>query len=126
MPSPEWLHGVLAKKAWQLFRDEHYSQAGFEAMVEVEKALRAKTLAPPGLSGQKLTARAWGKRSSLCLEVRNSLGDLNPVHLGDFFRSTLCLYRNPLAHEMPALDAGTAYRLLVLASELLYLERLTK
>lgn len=115
----ELLHRRITENCSRLYQDGHFPQAAFEAMKQVELALRDITVAPKRFFGQRLIKRAFKEGRGIKLVV--PLAPENQDHALSLFEGAFGYYRNYTAHEGEKIDKQLCARILVLASELLYL-----
>lgn len=113
----ELLHRRIADNCGRLYRDGYFPQAAFEAMKQVELALREKTVAPKNLFGRRLIKRAFKEGRGIKLTV--SLGTEYQEHALNLFEGAFGYYRNYAAHDGEKIDKQICARILVVGSELL-------
>lgn len=113
----ELIHPRIIDSCSGLYRDGHYPQAAFEAMKQVELALKEISLAPRGVYGQRLIKRVFGEARGITLVV--PLGSEYQLHAQKLFEGAFGYYRNDGAHRGGNVDKKICGRVLILASELL-------
>ncbi len=113
----ELLHPRIVNVCAALYRGGHYPQAAFEAMKQVELALREVSLAPRKVFGQRLVKRVFGEGRGISLVV--PLGPEYQIYAQSLFEGAFGYYRNYGAHHDEKIDKKICGRVLVLASELL-------
>jgi uncharacterized protein (TIGR02391 family) len=113
----ELLHPRVTDSCAVLYGNGHYPQAAFEAMKQVELALREISLAPKNLAARKLIDRVFGGSRGLSLAV--PFGPNYQIHAKNLFAGAFGYYRNYGAHDGERIDRKICARVLVLASELL-------
>jgi uncharacterized protein (TIGR02391 family) len=113
----ELLHSRIIDSCGGLYRDGHYPQAAFEAMKQIELALREISLAPGKVYGQRLIKRVFGEGRGITLVV--PLGPEYQIHAQKLFEGAFGYYRNYGAHNGENIDKKSCGRVLILASELL-------
>ncbi len=113
----ELLHPRVLNSCAGLYRNGHYPQAAFEAMKQIELALREISLAPGKVYGQRLIKRVFGEGRGINLVV--PLGPEYQIHAQKLFEGAFGYYRNDGAHHGEKVDQRICGRVLILASELL-------
>lgn len=113
----EFAHPRVADSCAALYLNGHYPQAAFEAMKQVELALREVSLAPKKLPARLVIHRVFGGFRGLHLAV--PAGPEYQRHAQNLFDGAFGYYRNYGAHEGDRIDKKTCIRILALASELL-------
>ncbi len=110
----------IQKHCLKLWQDQHYKHAAFEAIIQVELALKEKGMVKDGKFGRTLIDSLFtigGRYKTVKLRV--PLGDDLQEQAKSYFASVFAYYRNYLAHDGSRIDKNSALRILVLASELL-------
>jgi len=102
-----------------LLRDGHYKNAAREAMVLVEKALRRKGRVEDMQFGKQLIVNLFAGKQGVKLRV--PLGDELQKQAELYFKGVFSYYRNYVAHDGDNISERIAYRVLIVASELLEL-----
>lgn len=115
------LHPLIAQKVWATFLRGDYDTAVFQAMKEVEVAVRQAGNYSPDDIGVALVRKAFNK------DQENDKGRLTDIAapeaerqaLSDLFAGTVGSYKNPHSHRNVPLSAEEAVEMIVLASHLL-------
>lgn len=113
----QFLHPRIVKKCYTLYLEEHYLQASFESMKQVEIAIKEKLDIKSNLFGARLIEVAFGKKRSI--KLKNPFGPVMQSKTEQLFKSTFLYYRNYLAHNEISLDSSKSFRIMIIASELL-------
>jgi uncharacterized protein (TIGR02391 family) len=112
----ELMHSRILHHCEKLFYDEHFKQAAFEAMKQVELALKEKS----GLKkpfGVNLIRNLFGESEGIKLRV--PFGDDMQKAAKSLFEGTFSYYRNYAAHDGSKIGGITCARIMIMASELL-------
>ncbi|MBI2469709.1 MAG: TIGR02391 family protein [Planctomycetes bacterium] len=112
----ELLHPRILTHCKKLIDDGHYKHAAYEAMTQVELALKEKS----GIKnkyGVRLVKSLFGNGKSIKLRV--PFGDELQEQAEGLFVGAFSYYRNYTAHDGARVDPLVSRRILVLASELL-------
>lgn len=110
------MHPQIQDTCIKLFEDGHPKHAAFEAMKQVEIALREKGLAPHDKFGDKLINWVLGTEN---LRLVVPLGEELQEKAKLLFRGAFAYYRNYTAHDGSKIDKKVSIRIMILASELL-------
>ncbi len=111
------LHPAIAERVWLSFVRAEYDTAVFQAMREVEIAVRAACGFPDDLVGVKLMRRAFGPTGPL-RDAAAEEGEASA--LADSFAGAIGAFKNPQSHRAVNLDeAAEAAEIVMLASLLL-------
>jgi len=113
----EVLHTRILDECSTLYEQGHYKHAAREAMIQVELALKEKTVAPRKLFGVRLIKRAFREGRHIMLTVH--LGQEYQKSAEILFEGAFGYYRNYTAHDGALIDPKICFRILVIASELL-------
>lgn len=113
----EILHNRILNECLTLYDQGHYKHAAREAMIQVELALKEKTVAPRKLFGVKLIKRAFREGRHIMLTIH--LGQEYQKNAELLFEGAFTFYRNYTAHDGRLIDQKNCFRILVIASELL-------
>ena len=117
------LYSLLApriqKNCVELFDDGYFTASAREALVQVEKAIKHKGKTGNKLYGVKLIRHLFEGKKEVVLRV--PLGDDLQKEAKNYFQSVFSYYRNYVAHDGALLDQKIAFRILIIASELLEL-----
>lgn len=111
------LHQRIIDNCWTLYKQGHFKHAALEAMIQVELALKEKTIAPRELFGVRLVKRAFKEGRHIMLAVKLGLEYQKNAEM--LFEGAFSYYRNYAAHDGSLIDQKICLRVLVLASELL-------
>jgi uncharacterized protein (TIGR02391 family) len=111
------LHPAIADRVWLSFVRAEYDTAVFQALREVEIAVRQASGAPDDLVGVKLMRRAFGPTGPL----RDSAAEEGEANaLSEAFAGAIGAFKNPQSHRAVNLDnAAEAAEIVMLASLLL-------
>ena len=118
LTAEELLHPRIVKNCLTLYADGHYKHAAQEAMTQVEQAIKEKT----GLGhqyGVNLVKHIFGQGSGVKLRV--PFGPHMQREAEALFHAAFSYYRNYATHEGDRIDEMYAFRVMVLATELLEL-----
>ncbi|GAM99154.1 phage protein [alpha proteobacterium U9-1i] len=110
------LHDAFAERVWLHFARGHYDTAVFEAMKEVEVAVREAGSYGAAEIGVPLMQKAFGKSGPLA--DANALAAERDA-LCFLFAGAIGSYKNPQSHRHVKLDAKEAAQIVLLASHLL-------
>jgi uncharacterized protein (TIGR02391 family) len=112
------LHGRIRVSAWQAFMRGAYPTAVFEAMREVEIAVREAAGFPNGEHGVPMIRRAFHKETGPLTDPAAEEAEKEAVSA--LFVGAIGSYKNPHSHRRVALEDPTeAAEILMLASHLL-------
>ncbi len=112
------LHPRILKHCKKLVDDDHFKHAAFEAMTQVELALKEKA----GLKdkyGVRLTKALFGQGNGIKLSI--PFGEDLQKQAELLFTGAFSYYRNYAAHDGARIDLTACLRILIVASELLEL-----
>lgn len=117
----ELLHPTIRDDVWLAFARGKFSSAVFDAMKEVEIAVREAASFPSGDHGVPMIRRAFGKSKDGTL---GPLRDPNAEEaeeeaLRELFSGAIGSYKNPHSHRNVEIDATDAIEMVMLASHLL-------
>jgi hypothetical protein len=114
----EILHARIAKQCMARYRDGYFKDAAHEAMTQVELAIKEKSgvLKKYGVS---LAGSVFGSGPGIKLRV--PFGEHMQGHAKVYFEGAFSYYRNYAAHEGAQIDGPICLRILVMASDLLFL-----
>lgn len=113
----DMLHSSIADMAWQSFMRGAYPTAVFEAMREVEIAVRKAAGFGPGEHGVPMIRRAFGKAGPL---TDQSAQEAEQEALAALFAGAIGSYKNPHSHRnVPLESPREAAEVVLLASHLL-------
>jgi uncharacterized protein (TIGR02391 family) len=110
------LHERIQSHCIELYRNGHFKQAAGEAMQQVEQALKEKS----GVTdkyGTNLVQYLFG--SSTGIKLKLPFGDDTQKAAKTFAEGAFSYYRNYAIHDGRHIDGGTAFRIMIIASELL-------
>ncbi len=111
------LHPIIARKVELAFSNAEYDTAVFQALREVEVAVRAAGGFGPTDIGVPLMRKAFNPASG---PLREELAiELEKTALADLFAGLIGSYKNPRSHRDVVLDATEAVEIIVFASHLL-------
>jgi uncharacterized protein (TIGR02391 family) len=110
------LHPRVIKHCEKLFTDSHFSQAAFEAMKQVELALKEKS-GETKKYGVNLVTSLFGKGNNIKLRV--PFGDELQEKAKILFEGVFSYYRNYSAHDGSKINNVISFRTMIIASELL-------
>ncbi len=111
------LHPIIARKVELAFRNAEYDTAVFQALREVEVAVRAAGGFAATDIGVALMRKAFNPASGPLRE--ESAIELERLALADLFAGLIGSYKNPRSHRNVVLDATEAVEIIVFASHLL-------
>jgi len=114
----EILHPRIIEHCEKLFCDGHYKHVAFEAMMQVELALKEKS----GINdkyGVNLISSLFGKQKGLKLRI--PFGEDLQKHAHIWFKGAFAYLRNYAAHDGSKINRDSSLRIMVIASELLEL-----
>ena len=114
----ELLHPRLIKHCEKLFNDGHFKHAAFEAMTQVELALKEKS-GETHKYGVNLVSALFGETKGIKLRV--PFGDDLQKSAHDWFKGAFSYFRNYAAHDGSKIDRDSCVRIMITASELLEL-----
>jgi Protein of unknown function (Hypoth_ymh) len=112
------LHPRIAEHGMNRYRDGYFKDAAREAMTMVEMAMKEKS----GVSkkyGVSLVSSLFGSGQGIKLRV--PFGEHMQEPAKKYFESAFGYYRNYAVHEGDRIDNATCLRILVMASDLLFL-----
>ena len=112
------LHPRIIKHCEKLFDDGHYKHAAFEAMKQVELAIKEKS-GENNKYGVALTKSLFGQGKGIKLKI--PFGDKLQKEADILFHGAFSYYRNYSAHNGTKITQESSARILIIASELLYL-----
>ena len=112
----ELLHPRIVTHCKKLIDDGHYKLAAFEAMKQVELALKEKSGVKKKF-GVRLANSLFGNGKSIKLRV--PFGDDLQPQAKLLFDGAFSYYRNYAAHDGAKIDRSVCLRILMIASELL-------
>lgn len=115
----KYLHQRIIDKCVPLYEGNHYSQVAFESMKQVELALKEKAEIGNKLYGVKLVNHLFGQGEGVKLKV--PLGNELQEEAKKYFDGAFSYYRNYVAHDGSKIDEIISIRVMIIASELLYL-----
>jgi len=113
----EFLHRVIADKAWPLFIRGEYDTAVFQSFKEVEVSVRTASGYPPTDIGVPLMRKAFNVQTGPLSDRAAPEGERQA--LSDLFAGAVGSYKNPSSHRHIALDPPEAAEMIMLASHLL-------
>lgn len=116
MKLEDLLHRRVIDNCLTLFKNGHYKQAAFEAMTEVELALKEKS-GVENKFGIKLISHLFGESKGIKLRV--PFGDSLQNKAEGWFKGAFSYYRNYLAHDGRRVDKILTARIMIIASDLL-------
>jgi uncharacterized protein (TIGR02391 family) len=112
------LHKRIIDNCISLYTDNHFSHAAFEAMKQVELALKERTkIKEKRMFGVKLIENIFG--SGKTIKLRVPLGEEYQEEANNLFKSSFSYYRNYSAHDGRKINKLICIRIMILASELL-------
>lgn len=114
----EILHPRIAEQCMARYRDGYFKDAVREAMTQVELAIKEKSQVPKKY-GVTLVDSVFG--NGLGIKLRVPFGEHMQRHAKAFFEGAFQYYRNYAIHEGDRIDAPGCLRILVMASDLLFL-----
>lgn len=113
----DMLHPSIASAAWQSFMRGEYPTAVFQAMRQVEIAVREAAGLPQGDHGVPMIRRAFGKTGALS---DPDAEEAEREALANLFAGAVGSYKNPHSHRnVPMESAREAAEIVMLASHLL-------
>jgi len=110
------LHPRVLEHCKKLYIDGYYKHAAFEAMTQVELALKEKAEVKNKF-GVNLVTNLFGDGKGIKLRV--PFGDEMQKQAEILFKGAFAYYRNYCAHDGQKIDDQISLRVMVLASELL-------
>jgi uncharacterized protein (TIGR02391 family) len=114
----ELLHARIANAAWVSFMRGAYPTAVFEAMREVEIAVREAADYPSGDHGVPMIRRAFNKENGPLTDMETEEAEREAVSA--LFAGAIGSYKNPHSHRrVPLDDPREAAEIVMLASHLL-------
>jgi hypothetical protein len=118
----EFLHNRIEEKGLKLFEDNYYTESAREALLQVEVALKEKfPFENNNLSAVQFINKYFIEDDKAIRDSRIKLlckyGDQQKLKL--FFNGVFSHYRNNLSHQDIKLNKVEAFRILIIASELL-------
>ena len=115
----ELLHPTIATTVWLSFVRSAYETAVFEAMREVEIAVRAAGKFPPTVYGTQLMRDAFNPKNGPLTD--STLVASEQEAMRDLFTGAIGSYKNPHSHRHAPVDGPRwAIEMILLASHLLY------
>jgi len=114
----EDLNQTIREKVWQLFRNEQYDTAVFEAMKAVEVRVRDAAGLSAKEIGKDLMRKAFDVNSGPLTDMQAEPAERQAR--SDLFAGAMGSYKNPHSHRNVALDdPGEAAEIIMLANHLL-------
>jgi len=110
------LHQRVLTHCKQLVIDGHYKHAAFEAMIQVELALKEKS-GVKNKFGVNFTQSLFGQGDGIKLRV--PFGEEMQKQVERLFSGAFSYYRNYTAHDGSKIDQSACLRIMILSSELL-------
>jgi len=115
----DWiLHPRIVAQCMPRYSDGYFKDAALEAMTQVERAVKEKS-GVSKLFGVTLVRAVFGSGPGIKLRV--PFGDHMQAFAQKYFEGAFSYYRNYAAHEGDQIDGPTCFRILVMASDLLFL-----
>lgn len=111
------LHPAIAKKVETAFLSAEYDTAVFQALREVEVAVRAAGGFAPTDIGAPLMRKAFDPKTGPMRD--DSAIDLEKQAIAEMFAGLIGAYKTPRSHRHVVLDAAEAVEIIVFASHLL-------
>ena len=111
------LHPVIAKKVETAFQNAEYDTAVFQALREVEVAVRNASGFSPTDIGASLMRKAFDSKIG---PMRDDTAiDLEKLAISEMFAGLIGAYKTPRSHRHVVLDAAEAAEIIIFASHLL-------
>jgi uncharacterized protein (TIGR02391 family) len=111
------LHPVIAKKVDVAFQNAEYDTAVFQALREVEVAVRNVSGFLPTDIGPALMRKAFDPKTGPMRD--DSAIDIEKIAIADMFAGLIGAYKTPRSHRHVVLDAAEAAEIIIFASHLL-------
>jgi uncharacterized protein (TIGR02391 family) len=111
------LHPVIAKKVDVAFQNAEYDTAVFQALREVEVAVRNVSGFLPTDIGPALMRKAFDPKTGPLRD--DSAIDIEKIAIADMFAGLIGAYKTPRSHRHVVLDAAEAAEIIIFASHLL-------
>lgn len=96
-----------------LYKDGHFPSAARESMIQVELALKEKSITGEKLFGTKLVETLLGSKDGIKLAI--PLGDELQKQAKSLFNGAFFYYRNYAAHDGSKINKVSCIRIMVLA-----------
>jgi len=112
------LHPRIVARCMPRYSDGYFKDAALEAMTQVERAVKEKS-GVSKLFGVTLMRAVFGSGPGIKLRV--PFGDHMQGVAQKYFEGAFSYYRNYAAHEGDQIDGPICLRILVMASDLLFL-----
>jgi len=111
------LHPVIAKKVEAAFQNAEYDTAVFQALREVEVAVRNLSGFSPTDMGAALMRKAFDPKTG---PLRDDAAiDMEKLAISEMFAGLIGAYKTPRSHRHVVLDAAEAAEIIIFASHLL-------
>jgi uncharacterized protein (TIGR02391 family) len=111
------LHPIIAKKVEVAFQNAEYDTAVFQALREVEVAVRNVSGASPTDIGAALMRKAFDPKTG---PLRDDAAiDMEKLAISEMFAGLIGAYKTPRSHRHVVLDAAEAAEIIIFASHLL-------
>src|SRR6266498_1373542 len=111
------LHPVIAKKVEAAFQNAEYDTAVFQALREVEVAVRNISGFSPTDMGAALMRKAFDSKTG---PLRDDAAiDTEKLAISEMFAGLVGAYKTPRSHRHVVLDAAEAAEIIIFASHLL-------
>jgi uncharacterized protein (TIGR02391 family) len=111
------LHPVIAKKVETAFLNAEYDTAVFQALREVEVAVRNASGSSPTDIGAQLMRKAFDPKTG---PLRDDAAiDMEKTAICEMFAGLIGAYKTPRSHRHVVLDAAEAAEIIIFASHLL-------
>lgn len=111
------LHPAIARKVEAAFLNAEYDTAVFQALREVEVAVRNTASFSPTDIGALLMRKAFDPKTGPLRD--DTVIDLDKLAISEMFAGLIGAYKTPRSHRHVALDAAEAAEIIVFASHLL-------
>jgi uncharacterized protein (TIGR02391 family) len=111
------LHPVIANKVEAAFQNAEYDTAVFQALREVEVAVRNASGFLPTDMGSALMRKAFDLKTGPLRD--ESTIDLEKIAISEMFSGLVGAYKTPRSHRHGVLDATEAAEIIIFASHLL-------
>jgi uncharacterized protein (TIGR02391 family) len=111
------LHPIIAKKVEVAFQNAEYDTAVFQALREVEVAVRSISGFSPTDIGAALMRKAFDPKTG---PLRDDTAiDMEKMAISEMFAGLVGAYKTPRSHRHVVLDAAEAAEIIIFASHLL-------
>ena len=111
------LHPVIAKKVEVAFQNAEYDTAVFQALREVEVAVRNASGFSPTDIGAALMRKAFDPKTGPMRDETSI--DMEKLAISEMFAGLIGAYKTPRSHRHVVLDAAEAAEIIIFASHLL-------